>query len=122
MFDDLILEMKIIRQSRTATLADLNRQILELSAKRDELGKPFDQQETDLLDEWRPRVLAYGKTYSGANGSVSYRKGRQTVTYDWRSVDVVKQSLEDIAPKLAHDLSMARKQSNGEPSFSVETS
>lgn len=127
MFETLIEKWHEIEKKRWERTADLQRRILDLKQQAYELEQvlaskvlDLDAEQEALRIEFTPQILAYGKTWKGLGGKISFRKGAVRVSYDWRKADAIAAALEVVAPALAEQLRQARSESVGDVSWKIE--
>ncbi len=127
MFDKLLEKWRELEKQRWERTADLQRQILDLKQQAYELEQllankvlDLDAEQESLRAEFAPQILAYGKTWKGPGGKISFRKGAVRISYDWRKVDAISVALEAVAPALAEQLRMVRAESIGDASWKIE--
>lgn len=127
--DTLIEKYAQSLEAEANACADLDQMIMEnareledMKAERALKAAPFQKDRDIIQAEVKPLIIAEGKTYKGQYGKVSFRKGATRITYDAKTVDVVLAMLKDTMPNLWQQLAGARKETTGEPSFSIEVS
>jgi N-methylhydantoinase B/oxoprolinase/acetone carboxylase alpha subunit len=120
MFEPLIQEVKRIRDEKQQAVEDIDARIASLNEERLRLTAPLDKEEQEVIAQYKDKIIENGASWKCEVGGIAFRNGAHRVTYKWEVVDTVMASLKDTAPNLAKQLKTARKETVGDPSFSVE--
>jgi len=118
--DELLKQWRKIYDERELAAADIEAQIDVLNSLLCEAVTPYNEQLAELQEKITAAALEKQATTKAHGVVVSYRKGYERVSYEYKRVDAILAFLKDALPETAKSLEVARSVKAVAPSVTVK--